>query len=114
MNNKENAQLNIHWGNNTMFIVRTENPITNSANNIDLAYRPSTILLKLSGDENKEIYTSDLGQILQEKSNGIINDFINYARETGGNMNICYQDEHLKSIMGMIITLQTIGYIIKK
>lgn len=113
MTSKEHAQLNIQWGNDTMFFVRTDNP-TVTAQSIDLSYKPSTILLKLSGNEYKEINTSELGPILQAKSNGLVDQFITYAIDHGGKLKIAYQDEHLKSIMGMIITLQTIGHIVKQ
>ena len=113
MSNKEHAQLNAQWGNDTMFFVRTDNPIA-SAKSMDLSYKPSAMLLKLAGDEFKEIHTYQLGEILQTKSNGLIDEFISYAKQNGGNLKISYQDEHLKSIMGMMITIQTIWHIVKQ
>ena len=113
MSNKEHAQLNAQWGNDTMFFVRTDNPIA-SAKSMDLSYKPSAMLLKLAGDEFKEIHTYQLGEILQTKSNGLIDEFISYAKQNGGCLKISYQDEHLKSIMGMMITLQTVWHIVKQ
>ena len=113
MSNKEHAQLNAQWGNDTMFFVRTDNPIT-SAKSMDLSYKPSAMLLKLAGDEFKEIHTYQLGEILQTKSNGLIDEFISYAKQNGGSLKISYQDEHLKSIMGMMITIQTVWHIVKQ
>ena len=113
MSNKENAQLNAQWGNDTMFFVRTDNPVA-SAKSMDLSYKPSAMLLKLAGDEFKEIHTYQLGEILQTKSNGLIDEFISYAKQNGGSLKISYQDEHLKSIMGMMITIQTVWHIVKQ
>lgn len=113
MSNKEHAQLNAQWGNDTMFFVRTDNPIA-SAKSMDLSYKPSAMLLKLAGDEFKEIHTYQLGEILQTKSNGLIDEFISYAKQNGGCLQISYQDEHLKSIMGMMITIQTVWHIVKQ
>jgi hypothetical protein len=96
-----------------MFFVRTNNP-TGLAKSMDLSYKPTTKLLKLTGDENKEIKTSELGGILQVKSDGLIDQFISYAKQNGSDLKIAYQDEHLKSIMGMIITLQTIEHFVKQ
>ena len=110
---KEHSQLNVQWGNETMFFVRTKNP-TESAKSMDLSYKPTTKLLKLTENDYKEIKTSELGGILQMKSEGLIDQFISYAKQNGGELKITYQDEHLKSIMGMIITLQTIEHIIKQ
>ena len=81
---------------------------------IDTSYKPSTKLLKLSGSEYREISTTQLGTILQSKSEGLIDQFIAYAKQSDGSLTITYQDEHLKSIMGMILTLQTVEHIIKQ
>ena len=109
---KEHAQLNVQWGNETMFFVRIDNPEA-LAKVIDTSYRPSTMLLKL-GDNYKEISTMQLGRILQSESNGLIDEFIAYAKQNGGNLTICYKDEHLKSVMGMIFTLQTVEHFVKQ
>ena len=98
-----------------MFFVRTDNPASSaSASVLDLSYKPSAKLLKLSGDKYKEIDTKKLGGILQTESGGLIDQFIEYAKQNAGKLRISYQDEHLKSIMGIIITLQTIEHIIKQ
>lgn len=109
---KEHAQLNVQWGNEVMFFVRLDNPET-QAKTIDTSYKPSTMLLKL-GDDHKEISTMQLGEILQSRSNGLIDEFIAYAKQNGGGLTVSYQDEHLKSIMGMILTLQTVEHIVKQ
>lgn len=110
---KEHAQLNVQWGNETMFFVRTTNPVA-QATIIDTSYKPSTKLLKLAGEQYKEIHTGQLGEIIQSETGGLIDEFVAYAKQNGKRMTICYQDEHLKSIMGMIITLQTIQHIVKQ
>ena len=75
MSNKERAQLNVQWGNDTMFFVRTDNPLS-AAKAIDLSYKPSTKVLKLSGERYKEIHTGQLGEILQSETDGLIDEFI--------------------------------------
>ena len=49
-----------------------------------------------------------------ERLNGIIDNFIVHCNDTKNELVIQYQDEHLKSILGMITTLQIIEHIIKK
>lgn len=110
---KNHAQLNVQWGNDTLFCVSTDNPIS-KAKSVDLSYKPSEMMLKLSGEEYKEIYTSQLGGIIQMKSNGLIDQFIAYARQDGHKLKVCYQDEHLKSVLGMVLTLQATGHFIKE
>ena len=110
---KEHAQLNVQWGNEVMFFVRIDNPIT-KAKAIDTSFKPSTMLIKLSGNEYREIGSTQLGGILQSKSEGLIDQFIGYAKQNSGELTISYQDEHLKSIMGMILTLQTVEHFVKQ
>lgn len=109
---KEHAQLNVQWGNDTLFFVKTDNPL-DQARTIDTSYKPSTKLLKLA-DDFKNINTAELGQIIQDKSEGLIDEFIAYAKQDGEKLTITYQDEHLKNILGMVITLQTIRHIVKQ
>ena len=109
---KEHSQLNIQWGNDTMFFVRTNNPVV-TAQVIDTSYKPSTKLLKLT-DDYKQINTRELGKILQTESEGLIDQFIAYAKQNELKLRITYQDEHLKSIMGIILTLQTIEHFVKQ
>ena len=59
-------------------------------------------VMKLAGDEFKEIHTYQLGEILQTKSNGLIDEFISYAKQNGGTLKISYQDEpSIESFDGM-------------
>ena len=110
---KEHAQLNVQWGNDTMFFVRTDNPLVN-AKILDTSYKPSTKLFKITCEKYREIRTSQLGGIIQKEADGLMDEFIAYAKENGGKLSICYQDEHLKSMMGMILTLQTIEHFVKQ
>ena len=112
-NSREHAMLNDKWGAGTMFSVRTANPAT-GASVIDTAYKPTTKLLILSGDEDKEITTRQLGLIIQQKSNGLIEQFVSYAKASGEQLMITYQDEHLKNVLGMVLTLQTIEHFVKQ
>jgi hypothetical protein len=112
-NNKEYATLNDKWGNGTLYVVRTQNPC-DSATSVDTSYRPSTMLLKLSGSDYETISTKQLGGILQQQSNGLIDQFIDYAKQNGSVLKITYQDEHLKSVLGMVVTLQTIDNLVKQ
>lgn len=113
MNCQENAQLNIQWGNNTMFFVRAENPAV-AATPLDLSYKANAKLIKLEGAEFKQIYSKELGKILQDKSDGLFAQFIQYAKQKGTPIRVSYQDEHLKSIMGIILTLQTMEVVLEQ
>ena len=75
---KEHAQLNVQWGTDTMFFARTDNPMV-SAQTLDTSFQLTAKLLKLSGDNYKQIVTTQLGEILQNNSDGLIDEFIAYA-----------------------------------
>ncbi len=112
-NSREHAMLNDKWGAGTMFCVRTDNP-AESTSAIDTSYKPTTKLLILSGDSDKEITSKSLARLLQQKSNGLIEQFISYAKTAGTPLAITYQDEHLKNVLGMVLTLQTISHFVKQ
>ena len=109
---KEHAQLNVQWGNETMFFVRIDNP-SSTAKDADVAFTPQTKLVKLN-EEYKQINTRELGRILQSESDGLIDWFIAYSKQNGGQLKVAYQDEHLKSILGMILTIQTIDHFVRQ
>lgn len=111
-NNREYTALNNKWGGGTMYMVRTENP-ANEAMRLDISYHVNTKLIILAGDAYNKIHTNELGEILCKESGGIIDNFIKNCKKTGLPLQISYQDEHLKSILGMVFTLQTIGYFTK-
>lgn len=67
----------------------------------------------ISGKEYQRIHTNDFGGILDNISGSIIEQFINDCKKSGKKLEISYQDEHLKSILGMVFTLQTIEYFVK-
>jgi DEAD/DEAH box helicase domain-containing protein len=112
-NNREHAVLNNKWGKETMYSVRTANPALH-AKTVDCSYHPNTKLVILSGEKYQQINTDQLGKILSEEDGGIISSFIEKCRNSKDNLEISYQDEHLKSILGIVFTLQTIEYFVSK
>ena len=112
-NDAEYATLNNKWGNSTVYCARVDD-ISSSAKAIDTSYKDSTKVFKLEGDDAVTIRTKELGSILQEHSDGIIEKFIEHCKQNAQDLKIIYQDEHLKSVMGMVLTLQTIEYLVKQ
>lgn len=112
-NSKENAALNDSWANGTLYCARLDSP-TDNASVVDLAYKPSTKLFKFECDDYALLKTSELGNAIQSMSGGVVDKFINHCKSSNETLKITYQDEHLKSVMGMVLTLQTIGYFIKQ
>lgn len=112
-NSREHAMLNNKWGAGTMFCARTDNPLA-SATDIDTSYKQNTKVVIFSGDDNKEITSRTLGDVIQQKASGLIEQFVNYSKTEDADLIISYQDEHLKSVLGMILTLQTIEHFVKQ
>jgi hypothetical protein len=112
-NSREHAMLNDKWGAGTMFCVRTSNPAASSSV-IDTSYKQNTKLLILSGDSDKLINSQSLGEIIQQKTGGLIEQFVAYAKAQGSDLLISYQDEHLKNVLGMVISMQAIEHFVKQ
>lgn len=112
VNNKEFADLNDQWGNGTMYCARVAN-IVKKAQPIDCKYKDSTRVFKLEGDDAVKIMSNELGAIIQSHSASIVEQFIAHCKASSSNLVIKYQDEHLKSVMGMVITLQTIAHFVR-
>ena len=112
-NNPEFSTLDEKWGNGTVFVV-DYNLDLSTIEEVDLRYRSTTSIVKLSGDVASEISSKSLGEIIEGKAENIFREFFSYCRKKNSPIKITYQDEHLKSVMGIILTLQTIEYFIRK
>jgi hypothetical protein len=112
-NEEETATLDNRWGSGTMFAAKIEN-LAASAKRVDTATRPNTVIFKFTGPDHKTIKTKEYGSIIQKASKGVIDTFIEHCRQSKKDLNIKYQDEHLKSVLGMITTLQVIEHIVKQ
>lgn len=108
-----NATLDAQWGFSTLYSIEVDNFAAN-AQAIDTTPRPNTCIFKLEGEDNETILSRDYGKIIQNCSNGIIDQFIAYSKQTKGQLKVTYQDEHLKNVLGMVVTLQIIEHMIKQ
>ncbi len=112
-NNPEFSTLDEKWGNGTVFVV-DYNMDLSRIEKVDLRYKPTTSIVKLSGDLATEISSKSLGEFIEGEASSIFNEFFSYCRKKKDPIKITYQDEHLKSVMAIILTLQTIEYFVKK
>ena len=114
-NNPNHITLNDKWGNGTIYYIRTNN-IAATADFIDTSVEENTTkIFKLTDDDTTIIKTSELGQLIRSKSGHLIDHFIEHCKaHNEETVSVSYQDEHMKSILSMILTLQTAGYFIKE
>jgi len=111
-NNPLHTTLDDNWGGGTLYYVKAKNPALDAEVLVE-EQKPATKLIIMSGNDYLNIHTDELGGILSKLSGGIIEDFITECKQAGKKLEISYQDEHLKSILGMVFTLQTIGWFVK-
>lgn len=114
-NNPNHITLNDKWGNGTIYYIRTSN-IATTADFINTdVEESSTKIFTLKDGDPKIIKTSELGALIYERSNHVFDNFIAHCKANEGEvLKVTYQDEHMKSILSIITTLQTIRYVVKK
>lgn len=114
-NNPDRITLNDKWGNGTIYYLRTNNFAIN-ADYIDISVEENnTRIFRLESGDPTKITTDQLGQIIRHKSGDLVDRFIEHCKANPGSVvNIEYQDEHLKSILSMILCLQTVGYFVQE
>ena len=111
-NNVDCSNLNAMWGNETLFAVKTSDPYSDTSA-LDTSFKASTKLLIFNAPDTNKIKSNSLGKVLCEKSSGIIDSFIEHCKANPeAKVKITYQDEHMKSALGMVFTLQTIEYFV--
>lgn len=112
-NDAEKSSLNSQWGNATMYRVKTENPAL-KGKHVHCEQSPSTKIFMLEGQNDLKISTKGLGKLITEKASGIIEQFYAHCKSCDEPLRISYQDEHLKSVLSMVLTMQTIEFFVRK
>lgn len=113
-NNPNHITMNDRWGNGTIYYIKANNfAIGAHCINTDVE-KNMTKIFKLTDEDPLLIKTNELGNIIYSKSSNIIDSFVAHCKENvNADVRFVYQDEHLKSGIGMILTLQTITYFAK-
>lgn len=114
-NNPNHITMNDKWGNGTIYYIRTNN-FAAKAKFIKTDVDVETTKIFTLGDSDPTIIkTSQLGDIICEKSGNIIDMFVAHCQSNANSkVKVCYQDEHMKSFLSIVFSLQTISYFIRK
>lgn len=114
-NNPNHITLNDKWGNGTIYYIRTNN-FAAAADFINTDIEDSTTrIFKLGDSDPTIIKTSELGGIIDAKASDIVARFVAHCKEHHQDVvKVSYQDEHMKSVLSIILCMQTIGYFIRK
>lgn len=113
-NNPESASLNEFWGNGFLYASRQH---SNSFNFKPFEIRLQsevTKIFKLEGEDAKHIKSNQLGEVIYAHASEIIDQFEAICKDSEETLEIIYQDEHLKSPLGIIVALQTINWFVEK
>ena len=114
-NNPNHITLNDKWGNGTIYYIRTNNFATTADFINTNVENNTTKIFKLKDGDPTIIKTSGLGELIHQKSCDIIDKFIAHCQEHADEIvKVEYQDEHMKSILSIVLTLQTTGYFLKQ
>jgi len=114
-NNPNHITMNDKWGNGTIYYIHTDN-IAQKAEVINTnVQKDKTIIFKLTDSDPQIIKTSQLGRVIHEKSGKLIEQFVAHCKAHQDEIvRIKYQDEHLKSVLSMMLCLQTVGYFVRQ
>lgn len=112
-NNPDIAQLNERWSQGVIYKVRVDSNEF-KFENFDLKETKDTVIFFIEGKEFKHISSNELADIINIKSNGLINNFIEEAKKIEDNVYFTYMDEHMKSPLSIVMALQVMNNIISK
>ena len=113
-NHSSKANLNESWGSGELFCVRTDNP-AEGATAVDCDYKKNKDSFRLNPSERFAYTSKGLGEVIYARSKDIIDQFIAHCKNSPDKViNVKYQDKHLKSVLGIVITIQVINYLVKK
>ena len=113
-NNSNHITLNDKWGNGTVYYIRTDN-FAQQAELIDTTIEEDTTkIFKLENSDPMIIKSSELAKLINCKAEKVISNFVNHCKSNSDQViKIKYQDEHMKSVLSIIVCLQAIEHFIK-
>ena len=112
-NNPAHTALNAKWGNGTIYYIKEEN-FAAGANMVDIAVKGTTKIFKFMVSKIGIVRTREIGERIYAEAKDIIDSFVEHCKSLDEKLVIKYKDEHLKNVLGMIITLQTIEWLARR
>lgn len=111
-NSKEYASLNYDWAKEALYQCRIDIDFELSPIDIQKIRKTENITkFTIGANDPKKINSNELWNLVYKDGTGakrIINSFFEYCKDQTGDISIVYQDEHLKSVIGFVTTLQFI------
>ena len=114
-NNPNHITMNDRWGNGTIYYIRTNNFAAKAKFINTAVVADKTKVFTLTESDPTVIMTNQLASVIEGKCASIIGQFVSHCKANeDAIVNVSYQDEHLKSILGIVLTLQTIYHFLKE
>lgn len=114
--NKVSTNANFDWARCDVYYAPVDSSCNFELQKYDINFEQSHIkkfVLRMS--EYTRITSDQLGSIIDSKISSISNEFFAHCKSNSGKVvKVTYQDEHLKSPIAMITTLQFIEYFMRK
>lgn len=112
---EETASLNADWARGNVYCTEEENCPDLHSISISLEQLPTTIKFKLDKDNDAlRLKSNELAQLVCDKSAYLVDEFMTHCASCDDVLKITSQDEHLKSPMGIITSLQFAEFFIRK
>ena len=114
-NNPNHITMNDLWGNGTLYYIRTEN-FASRAKLIQTDIADATTkIFKLTDADPTIIRTSELASIIDNRASQVVDTFVAHCQANKDEIvKVTYQDEHLKSVLSIILCSQIIKHFVKK
>ena len=114
-NNPAHKTLDERWGGGTIYYAKVGNPALNGETIDTRVENANTSIFTLGMDDECIIDTSMLGKIIENHAPSLIGRFVEHCnKHNAATLKVTYQDEHLKSILSMVLCLQTVEHFIKE
>ncbi|MDR1847582.1 MAG: DEAD/DEAH box helicase [Bacteroidales bacterium] len=110
------TSLNYNWARGAIYRISIEEAPSFIEEAIDVNFIPVTSKkITLNLDKAKKVKSKQLGGIIDEALKNLVLQFKTHCEQNPTEtLRVVYQDEHLKSILGMVVTLQFIEHFVKK
>lgn len=111
---KETASMNSLWGRGNIFCVDAAEALVPTYGVIDLNPLPTTIKFKIDGGDPFKIKCSGLAPLVVSKSGSLVDEFLDHCAKCPDDLEVISCDEHMKSPMGIVMSLAFARYFIQK
>lgn len=113
-NEKETTSLEHNWSRGNVFCVDQSHMPKLTLSPVSLSQLPTSIKFRLGPSDDMKIQSDELADKVIAKMPNLLNEFLDYCSKHTDPLEIISQDEHLKSAMGIVTTLQFAEWFIAK